>query len=235
MKMNDIKAADLKPLEEKIKYEFKDKDLLALAVTHKSFSAEHRAKKENNEKLEFLGDAVLDFILSEILYLAFPDDDEGILSKKRASLVNEEVLAILAKKLELDKFLKMGKGEVLTGGDKKPRLLASAFEALSGAIFLDGGYTAVKRYLIENFQPEISNLNLEVHYAKDFKTRLQEIIQKKFKMPPQYQLISESGPAHDKAFAVQVVMGDKILGIGQGKTKKEAEQMAAEKAIKEVE
>lgn len=235
MRMNDIKAADLKPLEEKIRYEFKDKNLLSLALTHKSYSAESKTKKDNNEKLEFLGDAVLDFILSEILYIAFPDDDEGILSKKRASLVNEEVLAVLAKKLDLDKFLKMGKGEVLTGGDKKPRLLASAFEAVSGAIFLDAGYPAVKIFLIENFKPEINNLNLEVHYAKDFKTRLQEMMQKKYKVPPQYLLISETGPAHDKAFAVQVVLGEKILGIGQGKTKKEAEQMAAEKAIKEME
>lgn len=235
MKVNDLKAAELKPLEDKIKYEFKDKDLLSLALTHKSYAAEIKNKKHNNEKLEFLGDAVLDFVLSEILYLAFPNDDEGILSKKRASLVNEEVLAQLSKQLELDKFLKMGKGEILTGGDKKPRLLACVFEALSGAMFLDGGYPAVKRFLIESFQTEINNLNLEVHYAKDFKTRLQEIIQKKFKTPPKYQMISEMGPAHEKEFAVQVLIGEKVLGIGKGKTKKEAEQMAAEKAIKELE
>lgn len=226
---------DLPAIEKKIGYQFKDKELLKLALTHKSFAAENKFKAKNNEKLEFLGDAILDFVLSEILYLAFPEDDEGILSKKRASLVNEEVLAVLARKIDLDKFLKMGKGEILTGGDKKPRLQASVFEALSGAIFLDGGFEAVKKFLTDNFSEEVKNLNLEVHFVKDYKTRLQEIIQKKFKTPPNYVLISEKGPAHEKEFFVQVVLADKILGIGKGKTKKEAEQMAAEKAIKELE
>lgn len=230
-----MKTNSLINLEDNINYIFKDKELLRHALTHKSYAAESNDKKFNNEKLEFLGDAVLDFILSEILYLAFPEDDEGILSKKRASLVNEEVLAQIARNINLDKYLLLGKGEALTGGEKKPRLQASAFEALSGAIFLDSGYSGVKKFLLENFQSEINNLNLDIHFVKDYKTRLQEIIQKKFKKPPQYLLISEAGPAHEKEFYVQVVIGEKILGVGKGKTKKEAEQMAAEKAIKEVE
>ena len=163
-------------LEHKMDYSFNDKSLLSLAFTHKSFAVETKKKTQHNEKLEFLGDAVLDFILSEVLYRMFPNDDEGVLSKKRASLVNEESLALLACSMGLDKFLKLGKGEMQAGGEKNPRLQASVLEALTGAIFLDGGYEAVKKFLLTYFQEELRNLNLEVHYAKDYKTRLQEVI-----------------------------------------------------------
>lgn len=232
---------DFLGLETKIGYRFKKQELLTLALIHKSFASEVKDAKKNknytkhNEKLEFLGDAVLDLALSEILFAEFPEDDEGVLSKKRASLVNEEVLAKIARQLELERYLMLGKGELQTGGEKKPRLQASVFEAICGAMFLDAGYGEVKKMISVHFKEEIASLDEKIHFAKDYKTRLQEVIQKKYKVPPIYHLISETGPAHEKEFFSQVVVGDKVLGIGKGKTKKEAEQMAAEKALKETE
>lgn len=225
---------ELDQVERKMDYSFKDKSLLSLALTHKSFAVETKKKAQHNEKLEFLGDAVLDFILSEVLYRIFPNDDEGVLSKKRASLVNEEALAQVACSMGLNKYLRLGKGEMQAGGEKNPRLQASVLEALTGALFLDGGYEVVKKFLLTHFQEELRNLNLEVHFAKDYKTRLQEVIQKTNKTPPQYILVSETGPSHEKEFYVKVILGEKTLGHGKGKSKKEAEQVAAEKALKEL-
>ncbi len=174
-------------------YQFKDKAKLEQALTHKSFVHDNLKKGfKHNETLEFLGDAVLDLALSSILMRRFPDFDEGILSKRRASLVNEAVLAEIALELKLSDFLLLGRGEQLSQGNKKPRLLASAYEALLGAIFLDGGYSVVEELVEKHFEFHIlSQKNLDA-YESDYKTRLQEVVQADLKAGPQYQVISET-------------------------------------------
>jgi ribonuclease-3 len=218
-------------LETKIQFQFKNRDLLARALTHKSFAHELREKGEHNEKFEFLGDAVLDLVLGEFLMELFPGDGEGGLSKKRASLVNEEVLSRLATDLELSKFLHLGKGETLTGGAQKPRLLASAYEALIGAIFLDGGYEIVRAFARRDFSKLIENLDPAQDFERDYKTRLQEMMQKDTKEAPVYELISEEGPPHDRTFTVCVRVKEVNLAMGTGRSKKVAEQEAAQKAL----
>jgi ribonuclease-3 len=218
-------------LEAKIQFQFKNGDLLVRALTHKSFAHELREKGEHNEKLEFLGDAVLDLILGEYLMELFPGDGEGGLSKKRASLVNEEVLSKLAADLELPKFLQLGKGETFTGGAQKPRLLASAYEALVGAMFLDGGYEIVREFARRDFAKLIESLDPAQDFERDYKTRLQEVMQKETKEAPIYELISEEGPPHDKIFAVCVRVKEVNLATGAGRSKKIAEQEAAKKAL----
>ncbi|MGZ3745016.1 MAG: ribonuclease III [Pseudobdellovibrionaceae bacterium] len=218
-------------LEAKIQIQFKNSDLLVRAMTHKSFAHELREKGEDNEKLEFLGDAVLDLVLGEYLMELFPGDGEGGLSKKRASLVNEEVLAKLAQEWELSKFLHLGKGESLTGGAQKPRLLASAYEALVGALFLDGGYEVARDFARTDFAKLIQGLDPAQDFVRDYKTRLQEIMQKETKEPPIYELISQEGPPHDKVFPVCIRVKDVNLTMGTGRSKKIAEQEAAKKAL----
>lgn len=218
-------------LQKKIQFQFKNVELLARALTHKSFAHELREKGEDNEKLEFLGDAVLDLVLGEYLMELFPEDGEGGLSKKRASLVNEEVLSKLALGLELPKLLQLGKGETLTGGAQKPRLLASAYEAVLGALFLDGGYEVVRKFAREDFAELIKGLDPAQDFVRDYKTRLQELMQKETKEAPVYELISEEGPPHDKAFTVCIRVKEVNLAMGSGRSKKIAEQEAARKAL----
>jgi ribonuclease-3 len=218
-------------LETKIHFQFKNSELLARALTHKSFAHELRDKGEHNEKLEFLGDAVLDLVLGEYLMELFPGDGEGGLSKKRASLVNEEVLSKLGMELELPKFLRLGKGETITGGAQKPRLLASAYEALVGAMFMDGGYEVVREFARRDFSKLIEGLDPVQDFERDYKTRLQEVMQKETKEAPVYELISEEGPPHDRAFTVCVRVKEVNLATGTGRSKKIAEQEAAKKAL----
>jgi ribonuclease-3 len=223
------------PLERKLQYEFKNRDLFARALTHKSFSHELRTKSdvksEHNEKLEFLGDAVLDLVLGEYLMQLFPVDGEGGLSKKRASLVNEESLSNLATDLGLSECLQLGKGEISTGGAQKPRLLASAYEAVVGAIYLDGGFNAVKEFVRRDFQKLITVLDPVQDFERDYKTRLQEVMQKDTKEAPVYEIISEEGPPHDRTFTVCVRVKEVNLTTGTGRSKKTAEQAAAKKAL----
>lgn len=222
-------------LEKKISYRFVDRKLLERALTHKSFANELRGRVEHNEKLEFIGDAVIDLLLGEMLFFQFPNDTEGNLSKKRASLVNEDVLSQQAKTLNLSKHLKLGRGEISTGGSEKPRLLASTFEALIGAVYLDSGIEEAKKIVFELFQESMAQFQDQADYALDFKTRLQELVQAKLKQTPYYELIKEEGPAHQKIFYVAVKISDQILGEGQGVNKKAAEQKAAENALEKIE
>jgi ribonuclease III len=217
-------------LENEISYTFRDRKNLQKALTHKSFVSGE--KNFNNEKLEFLGDAVVDLVFSEWLHELFVNEDEGTLSKKRASLVNETVLSDVALELSLDQFLIMGKGEIKTDGARNPRLLASVFEALVGAIFLETGYETTKRVCRGLFQERILSLNSEIPFEKDFKTRIQEIYQKQYKQVPRYQLVEEVGPPHDRLFVVELVFNDTVISRAQGRSKKEAEQRAAEEALK---
>lgn len=215
-------------LQEKLSYAFRVPALLDQALTHKSFANENRALGlKDNERLEFLGDAVLDLALSEILMAQLPDETEGGLSKRRAGLVNEDTLARLAIKLNIPELVKLGKGEDATHGREKPRLIASTLEAIIGSIFLDSGYYEAKAAIEKLFANEVGSNA----YERDFKTRLQEYSQKNFASVPVYALLETRGPEHDKEFRVQVSVGSRILGEGIGKTKKQAEQQAAEKAL----
>ena len=215
-------------------YTFKRADLLQKALTHKSFSNEKRlGKLENNERLEFLGDAVLELCVTELLIQHFPSDPEGVLSSKRSQLVNEITLAKLAEELELHKVLQLGKGERQTNGHLKPRLLASALEALFGAIYLDGGFSVAQKYIKTVFEKTLQELE-EVDSHKDYKTRLQELIQKEHRITPKYSLEKTEGPEHKKQFFVKVQVNGETLASGEGKSKKEAEQKAAEEAWKEL-
>ncbi|MCB0348546.1 MAG: ribonuclease III [Bdellovibrionales bacterium] len=233
--IDDSYLSFIQDLESKINYRFVDRNLLQTALSHKSFANEftRRFKKKftNNERLEFLGDAVLDLAMSESLMKTFPTDSEGALSKKRASLVNEEILAKIAFSLELERCLLLGRGEKATGGQNKPRLLACAVEALIGAIFKDSNYESVKAVIDVLFKDYISGLNPLLDYEKDFKTRLQELCQHQVMTLPQYEITHEIGPAHATHFTSEVYLNGKWLSRGSGVSKKSAEQDAAKNAL----
>jgi ribonuclease-3 len=237
--MTDIAPREPTPLEASLGYRFTSPELLSLALTHKSFAYEQNggvnSTRANNERLEFLGDAVLDLALGDLLMRAFPDDTEGALSKKRASLVNEETLARLALGLKLEELVRLGKGETKTGGLFKPRILASGLEAVFGAIFLDAGFTGALDVVARLFEPLVTELAVStVDYQLDFKTRLQEMIQEKRRATPTYRIETESGPDHDKTFEVSVWVAGEVLGYGTGKSKKAAEQDAARQALEKM-
>lgn len=219
-------------IEQKMDYKFKNVELLTEALTHKSYYVESDKKSSYyNERLEYLGDAVLDLVISDILFHEFPKDEEGPLSHRRAAIVSEEYLAELALHLELDNDLRLGKGEKQLGGQKKSRLLSCVFEAILGAIYLDGGFDEAKKVIQNLFAEKIKNLGEEANYRRDYKTRLQEEIQKIVAQTPTYVVETEIGPPHDKTFEISVRLGNRVLGRGQGKTKKQAEQAAAQLAL----
>lgn len=233
-------------------YVFKDPKWLELALTHKSFANERRAAVkisdatvldvttssvllavvDDNERLEFLGDAVLSAVLSARLMQEFPMESEGSLSKRRASLVNEERLSHLAVKVGIQGLLRLGRGEVKTGGASKPRILACGFEALIGAMFFDSGYVETERAVNELFDEEIRGLRgTALDYERDYKTRLQEWSHEDRGLTPIYQLLEEFGPAHSRSFRVSVSLGEREIARGEGKSKKAAEQEAARLAL----
>ena len=221
--------------ESNIDYQFKNKEILDQALTHKSFHYESLdLSKGHNEKLEFLGDAVLDLVLSELLMETFVQDTEGNLSKKRASLVNEAVLFEVGKKLGLPEHLRLGKGEVATAGAQKPRLIASSYEAVVAAVYLDGGFEQARKMVRSHFQEIISKMDPLQDYETDYKTRLQEMTQSLKREMPQYELIKDKGPSHDKTFLVVLKVGDRELSRGEGKSKKQAEQEAARLAMQKL-
>lgn len=210
---------------------FRNPELLDLALTHKSFSPQAIKKSlTNNERLEFLGDAVLDLILSDLLMSMFPEDLEGDLTKKRASLVNEQSLFEIAQSLGLDQIIKVGKAEKDSGITQNPRILASCLEAVLGALFLDQGYEVCKKFLNPLFESKIQNLSVD----SDYKTRLQELSQKNHQQIPEYVLISTQGPEHQKIFEIEVRLIGKTLARGVGRSKKLAEQEAAKLALEEL-
>lgn len=219
-------------LEKNISYRFKNQDLLKAALTHKSYANESKTNITHNEKLEFLGDAVIDLALGDYLMELFPQDHEGSLSKKRASLVNEDALAQIATSLQLQDYLFLGKGEGLQGGALKPRLLASGFEALMGALFKDSNYEVAKVVIRGQFAKLIQTLNPDLDFENDYKTRLQEVSQKNYKITPKYELVEEVGPPHDRVFKVKAVVKENLIFTGEGRSKKAAEQDAAQNAIK---
>jgi ribonuclease-3 len=221
--------------EEKLNYSFKNDDLLSVALTHKSYYFEDPSLSvSHNEKLEFLGDAVLDLVLSEWLMEEFPEEGEGRLSKKRASLVNETVLSMVSRNLDIPVYLKLGKGERLSSGHEKPRLIASAYEAVIGAIFLDSDFNTVRDIAREHFKQVRNELDFSSDFATDYKTRLQETVQSVRKPTPTYEHTHEEGPPHERMFYVRVLSGKNLMGEGSGKSKKLAEQKAAQMALEKM-
>ena len=211
-------------LEKKIGYQFRDKSLLKQALTHSSFANEQRINKlKDYERLEFLGDAVLELISSDYLYARFTQIPEGELTKKRASLVCEPSLAYCAREFGLPQFLLLGKGEDMTGGRNRDSIVSDATEALLGAIYLDGGFANAKEFVLNFILNDIEHKQL----FYDSKTILQEMVQAKYKETLVYELIKEEGPDHNKSFEVCVKIGDEEIGRGLGRTKKAAEQVAA--------
>ena len=220
-------SEDLAVLENRTGYHFRDRNLLLLSLTHTSYANEHRKKAEgSNERLEFLGDSILDFVAAEYLYETYPDLSEGELSKIRASMVSEKPLAKSAEDIQLQTFIRLGKGEETTGGRNKSSIISDAMEALIGAIFLDGGFSAARTFVREAI---LSDLRSEDLFS-DSKTPLQEILQD-MKKKAEYRVIRESGPDHDKKFTVAAYVDGKKIGEGTGRTKKSAAQAAAEQAI----
>jgi len=217
-------------LETRIQYSFKDPTLLKLALTHKSYAYQFKPHLECNEVLEFLGDAVLDLVMSEYLIEVYPGDEEGSLSKKRASLVNEVTLADIARQIGIQENLLLGKGEMMTGGISKQRILASAYEALVGALFQDGGYSEVREHVRLFFKNLVASRSAE-EFHSDFKSRLQEHVQTEVHETPIYEQVAMSGPAHDRQFVIAVRIRGLLVAEGQGKSKKLAEQDAARNAL----
>ncbi|OCR87066.1 ribonuclease III [Campylobacter fetus subsp. testudinum] len=215
----------LNRLEEYLGYKFKDKTLLKEALTHKSMKS-----SVNNERLEFLGDAVLDLIVGEYLFFKFKDTDEGNLSKLRAALVNEKSFASISSQITLGDFLYLSAAEDNNNGRNKPSLVSDALEALMGAIYLESGLEAVKKIFINLLESQYNNIDLQ-SLGKDYKTTLQEITQARFGVTPRYELISSSGPDHKKSFEMAVFLNDKELARAIGNSKKEAEQSAAWKVL----
>lgn len=215
-------------LEKRIHYEFKNKQLLTEALSHSSYANEGK-KKRSNERLEFLGDSVLSIVVAKHLFTHYTHLPEGELTKLRASLVCEKSLHAFALQFGLNEFLLLGKGEELTGGRERPSIIADAFEALLAAIYLDGGMAEARKFVLR-FIPEHLNPK-QAKGLDDYKTTLQEIIQQNREEKVEYVLISESGPDHDKTFEVEVHLNSNIIGRGRGKSKKQAEQLAAKEAL----
>ena len=218
----------LEELENKLGYHFHDRRLLEHALCHSSYANErHWDRLQNNERLEFLGDAVLELATSEFLYQNYPTMPEGEATRTRASIVCEQPLALCARDLGLGEWLRLGKGEELTGGRDRDSITSDAMEALLGAIYLDGGFANAKEFVHHFILNDIEHKKL----FYDSKTILQEQIQSETEEPIHYELVKEEGPDHNKRFTVNVVLGEKVLGSGSGRTKKAAEQEAAYRAL----
>lgn len=221
---------DLTSLEEKLNFRFKNKAFLRQALIHRSYLNENVEEKNSNERFEFLGDAILEFFVSEMLFQQFPQMNEGTLTALRSKLVCTKALAILARELEIGDFLFLSRGEIESGGRKNPTLLANAIEAVIGAIFLDSGAEKVSVFIKQQFTPRIAKLTPE--NLKDPKSLLQEKSQEREKVTPTYRIIGENGPDHSKTFTVGVYLEKNKIGEGKGPSKQEAEEAAAKAALK---
>ena len=208
----------------------KSESLKEQALTHRSFVQELKIEMADFERLEFLGDALLDLFIAELLMHTYPKDSEGVLSKKRASLVNEEFLAQKSRSLGLGNNLRLGPAELKSGGADKDSVLANVFESVLAALYLDQGHEAARIWLTQLFEKDVKILGGK-EFEKDFKTRFQEWAQKELKITPQYYLTNESGLSHQRVFNVEVRVGDEVWGEGNGPSKKKAEQRAAEQAF----
>jgi ribonuclease-3 len=222
---------DFSTLEKKLGLNFGNKDLLTQAFTHRSYLNENPSfNLEHNERLEFLGDAVIELIVTEYLYKQYPEKPEGDLTNWRAALVNAKMLTSVAEELGFNDFLLLSRGEAKEGGKARAYILANTFEALLGALYLDSGYKPadefIKKYLLKN----LSNIIKDGSY-KDSKSKFQEEAQERASVTPNYKVMKESGPDHEKSFVVGVFLGDELVAEGEGSSKQEAEEAAAKKAI----
>ncbi|GGC91705.1 ribonuclease III [Enterococcus wangshanyuanii] len=218
-------------LKERYGIVFHDVNLLEQAFTHSSYVNEHRyLKLSDNERLEFLGDAVLELLVSQYLYQQFPEMPEGKLTKMRAAIVREDSLSKFAKECHFDQYILLGKGEENSGGRQRPALLCDLFEAFLGALYLDQKVGAAKKFIAEVVFPKIDAGAFS--HEMDHKTHLQEVLQRQGDVTIDYRLVNEEGPAHDRIFSIEVYVDGKLIGTGQGKSKKLAEQDAAERALK---
>ncbi|MCB1085120.1 MAG: ribonuclease III [Chlamydiia bacterium] len=221
-------------IEKEIRYTFRDKSLLELAFIHRSYANENQKDTpEHNERLEFLGDAVLGIIVSDFLYKTLPNHPEGELSYLRSRLVEATVCTRYVQKIGSERFLLLGKGEAMNAGKGRATLLADLFEALMGAIYLDGGIEPAREFFFDFFEQEVQEIIEKPH--RNFKAELQDYCQKRAQKPPQYEIVSEEGPDHMKTFFVEVSLDGKKLGSGEGQSKKQAEQQAAENAMQRIE
>jgi len=212
-------------LESGLGHHFVRPDHLEIALTHRSVG-----DGAHNETLEFLGDAVLSLAISDLLMRAYPQANEGALSKMRASLVNAERLAAKARAMKLGRWLRLGKGEERSGGRDKEKILAAGYEALLGAVYLDAGYEAARGVVERHFGEELDG-EVAIPGQRDYKTRLQEMTQRLYRETPSYTLVGERGPDHEKEFVVELAVGGRVLGRGRGRSKKTAEQAAALEAL----
>jgi ribonuclease-3 len=216
-------------IEEKLGYQFRNRSLLALAFIHRSYINEHRDVNEHNERLEFLGDSILGLLISDYLYRNLPEVPEGDLSALRSKLVDAPSCVSNIQKLQVEKYLLLGKGERMNDGRGRDSILSDLFEALIGAIYLDGGLESAKRFIFENFGEEIdATLKSPLQNSKAI---LQDMCQKKYQQMPNYQVVTETGPDHSKLFEVAVFVAGQQMGRGNGSSKKEAQQAAANDAL----
>lgn len=216
----------MKELEKNIGYSFRNKELLELALSHSSYANEKHGRQDN-ERLEFLGDSVLGFITAEYLFSTLENRPEGELTKLRANAVCEKSLAVFANEINLGDYILLGKGEMMTGGKERPSILSDAFESVIAAIYLDGGMEEAKKFVLRF----VSTSTTDTVKATDYKTMLQEVIQKNPDEHLTYRLVAESGPDHNKEFTVEVYLNSNCIGTGKGHSKKKAEQAAAREAL----
>lgn len=229
--MSDRKK-QLKEFQSVIGVHFKNEDLLDASLTHSSYANQYNLKyNDHNERLEFLGDSILSLIVSEYLYKKFKNKHEGKLTRIRASVVCEASLAEIARKIKVNQYLRIGKGEELSGGREKESLNADACEAIIAAIYLDRGYDKAKEFVLKNLEEKMNSIGNIQNY-NDYKTKLQEYVQKNLLSAIKYSVSGEYGPDHDKVFEIELYLDNKCYGKGQGKSKKEAEQCAAKEALK---
>jgi ribonuclease-3 len=219
----------LAAIEAQIGYHFKNPELLFLAFVHRSYVNEHKEVMEHNERLEFLGDSVLGLIVAEHLYRTLPTTAEGILSTQRSRLVEASSCVSFFQKLGVEKYVLLGKGEKRNDGRGRETILADLFEAIVGAIYLDGGFDAAKQFLFSHYTHEIDSILKAPQ--ENWKALLQDYCQKKYQKPPTYTVISEEGPDHSKTFRIAVYLGEELLGNGEGSCKKDAQQAAASDAL----
>jgi len=225
-------VSDLDELQLNLGYCFQDLSLLQLALQHESYANEQTDNSRSNERLEFLGDAVLGMLVSSYLYHRHPEEPEGKLAQMKAFLVSTGHLAEKARTLELGHHVRLGRGEVLAEGRERVNLLADAYEALIGAIYLDGGLPAAETVTMRHFREDMDDLS---GARKDYKSLLQELTQRHFKALPVYEVVKEDGPPHDRVFQVQVQFASHVLGEGSGRSKREASQKAASQALEQAE
>lgn len=230
--MKKSRLKDLESVQENLKYRFKDIELLQTALTHSSYANEHSMKiTENNERLEFLGDAVVSLIVSQYLYKKYPNYPEGELTKIRAKVVCESSLAFVARKINLGELLLLGKGEEATGGRTRESILGDASESLVGALYTDSDFETTKRVLLDKFENDLVHAVARGSLFIDYKTDLQENLQKRKRSRIEYNVKKEEGPDHNKVFHIDVLIDNSVVGQGSGRNKKEAEQMAAKEAL----